>query len=550
MKKQLLYMFSILFLVQLNAQEFGTDDLLVTHCGGIGDATYNTSRPKSAYNSTDNNYLLIWYADDVDFAGIVDNETETYGQLIDANGSKIGDNFIITSHDGYGDRFTFSGVPSIAYNPIANNYLITYSGVIPTQYVNEVFGVIVNASGVVTTPGFKISEGGVTDNLEQSSTFSKVVYNATDNQYFVIYATSQEPDYITTFETNYIITGQLLDVNGNLVGTSHFPIGDTEANLFTASNIFPDMVWNSQDNEYYVTWTSALNDTDPAIRAYGQRISSTGQNIGPVNQLSDLVNNPAFDAGADDVTLAYNETNNSYMITYKDYFDATDYEIFAQSLNNLGLPVNNKTQVSNQQAFTSLSNFTPRDSSIVWDSFTSTYNVVWQGATAFDYESEIYMAKINTDGTIQTAEFPVSDFGIGGDGTSGGLTPHVSSNGDKALLISFTGQGDPDSGLATLEREVFIQMYGSSVLGVEDFTGIDSSVSIYPNPSKGDFFIKGIDLDLISKIDVYNSIGQRLKDNNFSKSTLIDLKTYASGMYIVSIKLKTGQTLKKQLIKL
>ncbi len=550
MKKNLLYFFLLVYILQLNAQEFGTDDFLITHCGGIGDATYNTSRPISAYNSTDNNYLLIWYADDVDFPGVVDNETETYGQLIDADGSKIGDNFIITSHEGYGNRLLYSGVPSIVYNPINNNYLITYSGVIPTEYVNEIFGVIVNASGTVTTPEFRISEGGVTDNIEQGSTFSKVVYNATDNQYFVVYITSQEPDYVNTFDPTFIITGQLLDVNGNLIGPSHFPIGDTETNNFTSGNVFPDVVWNEQENEYHVVWTSSLNDVDATVRAYGQRVSTTGQNIGSVTQLTDLVANSAFDAKAENVRLVYNETDNSYLLTYKDLHDTNNHEIYGQRIDHLGQPINNRIQISNQQVLTSLSNFTPRNPSVAWDDFTSTYNVVWQGATAFDYESEIYLAKINADGTVHTSEFPISDFGTDGDGTSGGLTPHISSNGDKALLISFSGQGDPSSNLASLEKEIFIQMYGSEVLTTDSFDIIEPTIAIYPNPSKGNFFIKGIKASEVKQIEVFNFLGQQLEDVSTLETLSVNLEMYVSGVYLVSLKLNTGQLIKKQLIKL
>lgn len=73
MIKQLRYFILLCLIVPLQAQEFGTDDFLITHCVGIGDATYNTSRPKSAYNSTDDNYIIT-------------------GQLLDANGNLIGTN--------------------------------------------------------------------------------------------------------------------------------------------------------------------------------------------------------------------------------------------------------------------------------------------------------------------------------------------------------------------------------------------------------------------------------------------------------------------------
>jgi hypothetical protein len=44
--------------------EVGTNDFRISDMGGTGNTSYNATYPAVAYNSTNNEYLVVWYGDD------------------------------------------------------------------------------------------------------------------------------------------------------------------------------------------------------------------------------------------------------------------------------------------------------------------------------------------------------------------------------------------------------------------------------------------------------------------------------------------------------
>ncbi len=83
----------------------------------ISNWSYNQRRPKAAYNSQDNQYLVVW--EDHHLGGAP--EGDIYGQLINNNGSLLGSNFPI-SWDGTNSRLN----PSVAYSKTGNEYLVVW----------------------------------------------------------------------------------------------------------------------------------------------------------------------------------------------------------------------------------------------------------------------------------------------------------------------------------------------------------------------------------------------------------------------------------------
>lgn len=76
---------------------------------------------------------------------------------------------------------------------------------------------------------------------------------------------------------------------------------------------------------------------------------------------------------------------------------------------------------------------------------------------------------------------------------------------------------------------------------------INRSVVVYPNPSKGKVFVKST--QPIEKITVYNLNGQIMGVfTEMTKTGEIDLRDYASGLYVMQIRTTTGVESKKVLI--
>ena len=76
-----------------------TNDFRISDAGGTGNATSDAFHPDVAFNSTYNQYLVVWHADDpVD--GVVDNEFEIWGQVLDADGGGLYANDFRISFNG------------------------------------------------------------------------------------------------------------------------------------------------------------------------------------------------------------------------------------------------------------------------------------------------------------------------------------------------------------------------------------------------------------------------------------------------------------------
>ena len=83
------------------------------------------SLPQVAYNAAQDEYLVAWY-------GFKSGEDgEAWGQRINAaTGAAIGGDVPLTAHGTATDEDEGS-FPSISYNPLAGNYLMTYTHDLP-----------------------------------------------------------------------------------------------------------------------------------------------------------------------------------------------------------------------------------------------------------------------------------------------------------------------------------------------------------------------------------------------------------------------------------
>ena len=90
--------------------EIGANDFRLSDMGIDGDITFDGRNSAVAYNSVNNQYLVVWEGDD-DVAGLVEGEFEIFGQRIDAaTGAEIGANDFRISDmgpDGDADRTRF-----------------------------------------------------------------------------------------------------------------------------------------------------------------------------------------------------------------------------------------------------------------------------------------------------------------------------------------------------------------------------------------------------------------------------------------------------------
>jgi hypothetical protein len=127
--------------------------------------------------------------------------------------------------------------------------------------------------------------------------------------------------------------------------------------------------------------------------------------------------------------------------------------------------------------------------------------------------------------------------------------PQYQSAPDCYLEIKATPDGSA-CGLRTAKSDFWDAVSSftgcTTSVGVEHIGG-DYSLSIYPNPTNGNFQLHVSDGLKIEEVNVYNSIGQNVYTSTNVKT--IDLRSQSEGVYIVEVK-SGGKTMKGKLTKL
>jgi hypothetical protein len=104
----------------------GANDFRISDLGPDGNAAFDPSGPKVAYNATANEYFVAWCGDD-DTPPLVDNEREAFAQRLDAAGGQIGGNDVRISQAGPdGDATRDALSAAVAWGQARNEYLIVW----------------------------------------------------------------------------------------------------------------------------------------------------------------------------------------------------------------------------------------------------------------------------------------------------------------------------------------------------------------------------------------------------------------------------------------
>ena len=96
-------------------------DFRISNVGTDTDAARDGTASAVAYNSTANEYLVTWQGDGL----ATDNEFEIFGQRVSAAGVELGSDFRISNVDTDTNAARTATNPNVAYNPTANEYLVT-----------------------------------------------------------------------------------------------------------------------------------------------------------------------------------------------------------------------------------------------------------------------------------------------------------------------------------------------------------------------------------------------------------------------------------------
>ena len=437
-------------------------DFRISFMGLLDDPNTSADNPDVAFNSTDNEFLVVWSGRD---SG---GEFEIYGQLIDGpTRLLIGSQFKISQMGGTGNTTYTAREPAVAYNATNNEYLVVWWGdnnvgsLADNEW--EIWGQRISAAGAENGADFRISYLGTDGSTTYLATSPDVAWDSTNNRYLVVWE-GQDPSIVAggppvpTGETE--VWGRVLTSTG-----TSFSADDTRLSAVglegdtTRYALDPAVAFDSTNARYLVVWTGD-DAADNATDAYGQLVTAAGAESGSDFRISDMGNtdtDPTY--RADNVAVAFNATSAEYLVVWRgdDEVVGDDaYDIFGQRVSAAGVPLApNDFIISDMGLPGSTANIGDAPS-VAWSPAVNEFLVAWQGDDDVDGNTEIHVQRVNSTGPVGDNDVRISTTGD----TSinyWALESSVAWGADGRYLVVF--RADSLAGFPDAHWEVYGQFY-------------------------------------------------------------------------------------------
>lgn len=156
----------------------------------------------------------------------------------------------------------------------------------------------------------------------------------------------------------------------------------------------------------------------------------------------------------------------------------------------------------------------------------------------------------DNDGVPDTIEDVNANDDFTDDDTDGDGTPNFQDNdddGDDTLTIDedYNNNGSPTDDDRN-ENRIPDYLDENVTLGVDSF--LNSSISLYPNPTQNNVYLKWNSAIAVTGISVYGMDGKIILSNSISKGshrTVVNLSAAANGIYFIKISTQKGDATKK-----
>jgi hypothetical protein len=446
-------------------------DFRVSNVGVDGDTRPGAFNPDVAYNSTDNNYLIVWYGD-----GDFTFDYEIYGQLVDANGNQIGSDFQISQADGQGIPQRIALDPAVSYDSTNDQYLVIwYADQGQTDNEYEVWGQVLSATGAEVGSDFRISNVGTDGSISRTALRApEVTYNPVANEYLAIWSGNNLPLF-----SKYEIWGQRVSAAGAEVG-SDFRISNMGADTDPARGADkPVVAANSQTGDYMVAWYGNPLGAAGEYEIYGQVLNSAGAEVGTDVRVSNVGTDGdgLREPGPEPPAIAYDSVDNQYLVTWygNNLTNKDEYEVWGQRLDATGGQVPDTTdfRISNvgTDGDSTTGAFNP---SVSYDSVDNQYLVAWYGNIGA--EVEICGQKLSGTGADVGGDIRLSNMGPEGDSSRGAFFPATTYNPQtNEYLATWYGDDATDNEFEVYARRVGTSNFACSSLPAPEITSLGQS---------------------------------------------------------------------------
>ncbi len=353
--------------------------------------------PAVAYNSTDNQYLTVWW----DNRNSPTTDEDIYGQIFSHDGTLLNDNFPISTAEG------LQGYPDLAWNSADSEYLAVWADNRNSASTGfDVYAQRVSSQG-------ELLDGPGNPDADPAVNFA-VSRAANDQEYPALVYHSE---YLITWQDlrhgNWDIFAQLVSGQGELLDTAGNPGADPTVNF--PISVAPDSqkrpaLTYGQDG-YSAVWQDSRHYDFVEEDIYGQRLSNHGEFLGADFP---LVTTPSSQTSP---AATFDGVQN-YLVVWEDARNSADADIYGQmvditgSLQSINFSI---SSVARDQYF-------PAAASDTRDEFL----VVWQDSRQGNWD--IYGQRVSNEGALSGSDFEIST------ATSGQCFPAL-AYGSKYLIV-------------------------------------------------------------------------------------------------------------------
>ena len=223
--------------------QIGTNDFRISFIGGTGNSNFQTNDPSVVWNSVDNEYLVVWDADEA-----LNGRNDIFGQRIDNTGGLVGAPLLIATTNA--SNAEDMDMASVCYSPYTNEYLVSYDGEINVSGFNQAFTRIVSNNGLLGTETLISSE--TDQGTDQEDVVS--IYVPYSNEYLSIWR-GDEPAFGTAVGEDEVFIQQI-DRFNTTIGTPDVRVSNCGPDFDNGWDVFRPgaLAYSSTSNRVLVAW--------------------------------------------------------------------------------------------------------------------------------------------------------------------------------------------------------------------------------------------------------------------------------------------------------
>ena len=259
----------------------------------ISDMALDSKNPAVAYNSTRDQYLVVWYNDRP-------GNDDIQAQRLDKNGKPLGGKFFIAGGADHERRF-----PAVAYNSKSDQYLVVWedfdTGImwpstgIAGRRVSGTGAMLDTTDIVIRSPGWNLYD----------ATNPAVEYAYHTNEYLVVWQETSHPG-----TPSKDILGQIIDLNGTLQGGQILVSDDTGNGDYRGA---PDLAYDRINGRFLVVFEQRYSSYN-VWGISGQLVTEQGA----LFQSNFIIEYCSADATSPSVaSLSHSPGDDKFIVTYK-----------------------------------------------------------------------------------------------------------------------------------------------------------------------------------------------------------------------------------------